>query len=115
MKKLHHYLALVFGAVFILFAVVQYNDSDPWLWMPIYGLAAVVSLGVFQNRVPQRAFFPACVAYLAGAAWYFPAQWEGLGLDNMAMKTTNVELGREALGLAVCGLVMLYYHFATKK
>jgi Transmembrane family 220, helix len=115
MNKIHKYLALFLVLIFAIFAAVQYNDPDPWLWIPIYGMAAAISWGVFQGKLPHKVFFPACIAFLAGAVWFFPPQWEGLHLESMRMKNTNQELGRESMGLAVCALVMLYYHFITKK
>ena len=38
MKKLN----IIFAVVFALFAILQYNDPDPYLWIPIYGYAAII-------------------------------------------------------------------------
>jgi hypothetical protein len=32
----------IFGAIFILFALLQINDPDPYLWIPIYGYASLI-------------------------------------------------------------------------
>ena len=55
---------LIFFILFVLFAVLQYNDPDPWIWIPIYGYAAVLCLLAFR-----RKYYP--VAYLIGIAVYF--------------------------------------------
>ncbi len=58
------------AAIFLLAAVVQYNDPDPWLWMAFYLAPAVLSVGaVFELRV--RAFFiaVAMAAIVWGALW----------------------------------------------
>src|SRR4030095_945739 len=52
-----------FCVVFILFAAVQYNDPDPYLWMPIYLYAAALCWLAFRNK-----FYPS--AYLLGIAVY---------------------------------------------
>ncbi len=33
---------IVFVVLFVLFAALQYNDPDPWLWIPIYLFGALV-------------------------------------------------------------------------
>jgi hypothetical protein len=40
MKKFN----IVFAFIFIVFALVQYNDPDPYLWIPIYSYAALVCI-----------------------------------------------------------------------
>jgi len=52
-----------FCIVFILFAAVQYNDPDPYIWMPIYLYAAALCWLAFRNK-----FYPS--AYLLGIAVY---------------------------------------------
>jgi hypothetical protein len=44
--------------------------------------------------------------YIFWAINQFPPEWEGLTLDAMGMKTINIELGRESLGLGFTGLVL---------
>ncbi|HEY6977858.1 MAG TPA: transmembrane 220 family protein [Chitinophagaceae bacterium] len=52
-----------FCIVFVLFAAVQYNDPDPYIWIPIYLYAAVLCWLAFRNK-----FYPP--AYLLGIAVY---------------------------------------------
>jgi hypothetical protein len=57
---------LVWTGVFVLFAVLQYNDPDPWRWIPIYGLAAYLCYRYATGGRPQQAallviFF--CIGY----------------------------------------------------
>lgn len=54
---------ITFSLIFVVFAALQYNDPDPYVWMPIYLYTAV--LCVFAAR--QR-FYPA--AYLLGISVY---------------------------------------------
>ncbi|WP_421877228.1 transmembrane 220 family protein [Marinoscillum sp.] len=39
-KRIHFIIA----GLFIVFAAVQYNDPDPWLWILIYGAVALVAI-----------------------------------------------------------------------
>jgi membrane-bound ClpP family serine protease len=41
---------------------------------------------------------------LLWAANQFPVEWEGVRLNAMGMKTINIELGRESLGLGIAGI-----------
>ena len=52
-----------FCIVFVLFAAVQYNDPDPYIWMPIYIYSAALCWLAFKNK-----FYPS--AYLLGIAVY---------------------------------------------
>lgn len=56
-------LNIVFCLSFILFAWFNLNDSDSWLWVPIY-LAAAASCGLAAFGL----FFP--IAYLVLSAFY---------------------------------------------
>ena len=40
-------LAALMCGMFLLSVAVQWNDPDPWLWMPVYGLV---------NRRQRAAF-----------------------------------------------------------
>lgn len=111
-------LGFFFGFVFISFAVVQYNDPDPALWMAIYGTAAALSLAAGYGKVSNTVLAVACVVYAVGVIYWWPEQFEGVG-DSMRDATTglllkNVEEGREALGLAICSVAMLSFILASK-
>lgn len=54
---------LIFCILFIFFAALQYNDPDPYVWMPIYLYASVLCWLAFRNK-----FFP--TAYLVGDLIY---------------------------------------------
>ena len=51
-KVIHYILA----GLFTLFAAVQYNDPDPWLWILIYGAVAIVAF--FKVQFVQINFGP---------------------------------------------------------
>ena len=54
---------IFFCVVFIFFAALQYNDPDPYVWIPIYMYAAILCTQAARNK-----FYP--VAYALGIAVY---------------------------------------------
>lgn len=49
---------IIFCVVFILFAVVQYNDPDPYLWVPIYLYPALLCfLKFIQKPISTIAYW----------------------------------------------------------
>ncbi|MFN8356865.1 MAG: transmembrane 220 family protein [Spirosomataceae bacterium] len=106
------YVALFFSLVFVLFAGWQYNDPDPVLWIPIYGIAAYVSWRAYQQKFNLELLAVLLVISLAGAInlWLQMTAWEGVMTDGLAMKTPNQELARESMGLGICSAVFLVYY-----
>ena len=48
---------IIFIVVFILFAAVQYNDPDPYLWIPIYLYPAALCYLAIQHKYPIRGYY----------------------------------------------------------
>ena len=46
----------LFVFIFILFAVVQYNDPDPYLWVPIYLFPAVLCFLATREKFYKNAY-----------------------------------------------------------
>lgn len=98
------YLLYILIVIYVLSAAVQYNDPDPLVWILSYlvpaGLCYYRSLG----KGDRVLYLATGLVYLLWAVNQFPPQWEGLMMENLSMKTINVELGRESLGLGICAL-----------
>ncbi|MFN3589546.1 MAG: transmembrane 220 family protein [Spirosomataceae bacterium] len=97
-----------FMGLFSLFAFVQLNDPDPLIWIFIY----LIPVFVFNAQLLRRGMgtfgqITLGLVYVLWAAEQFPPEWEGVLLDSMAMKTLNIELGRESLGLAMVGFCLI--------
>ncbi len=92
---------------FLLSAVVQYNDPDPWRWIFYYGVAAVLTMFALARRYHWFAGV-AAFAFYGGFVYCVP----GWGIDTLLllkepkMSSIRVELAREAFGLLVCALWM---------
>jgi hypothetical protein len=96
------WLHIVLGAVLIIFATLQYNDPDPYLWGPIYGFAALWALlaawrpALLGGRTAVRLGAITCaILFLIGFAWLAPT----IGRDWI-----QVEEAREALGYLICAV-----------
>ena len=61
-------LNVFFCIVFIIFAALQYNDPDPYVWIPIYlYTAALCALAVKNKFYATCKFFlsPICCLHMA--------------------------------------------------
>ena len=100
-------VALVFGLLFVLFAAFQYNDPDPELWIPIYGAAAVACLMAYSRMARWWFLAAMAVLYVVAAVYQWPPAFEGFLFSEVGMRSVNIEMAREAGGLAMCAVAML--------
>jgi hypothetical protein len=112
------YLAAFFTVTFILFAVVQYNDPDPYLWIPIYGYAALMSYLAYRQKYITPALVIGLIGYLVGTIYYFPpsvGDWINAEetAKSLQMKMPFVEEARESMGLAICVIAMGIFLYAA--
>ena len=98
--------AIVMSLVFIVFAALQYNDPDPYIWIPIYLFVVLLLILAMNGKVGSGLLFGAALLFLVGAIYMWPEHWEGVALKN-GMKTRFIEEGRESLGLAVCFVTLV--------
>lgn len=114
------YFAYIFSILFVVFAVLQYNDPDPYLWIPIYLSAAWLSWQVSKGKYQMPLLIGFALAYLVGAFYYFPpsiSTWIHAEeqAKSLQMKMPFVEEARESMGLMICFVVMLVYVFAGRR
>lgn len=107
---------IILTLLFILFAVVQLNDPDPWLWVAIYGLVAGVSGFAIFKKYSKGVVYLGIAICIIGIGILFPEliNWMKMGTPNIAetMKAERsyIEFVREFFGLAI-SLVALLFHF----
>jgi hypothetical protein len=102
------YVNILFCAVMILFAAVQYNDPDALLWVPVYlvpaacaGLAAF-RVSIFRGRVPQIMLGLCLLLAVLGTVFYWP-QTPGFWRMDVWWET---ETAREGMGMVIATLAI---------
>jgi len=65
---------LVFGVLFLICAGLQWNDPDPYLWIPLYLLSALSCAYAFKHVKALRLNIFNIVIYSAYAIYLFVAQ-----------------------------------------
>jgi len=109
MQSFLKFLSLAFTLLFIGFAAVQYNDPDFAVWIYAYLLPAYISFSAFRNQFNKGLIAAVSIAALLGALTYFPyGHFEGVALKD-GMKTIEIELARESLGLGIVFIGMLIH------
>lgn len=108
-------VAIVFALLFVLFAGLQYNDPDPQVWIPIYAFAAMACLMAYTGIGRPWFFILMAVIYVGAAIRQWPPSFEGFWLNEVGMKTMNVELARESGGLTLCALAMGLMAWLTRR
>ena len=66
------YFALVLCAVFVFFALVQFNDPDPFIWVPIYLFSSYTSFCSYKTYYNPMLLSLLCLGYFIGAIALFP-------------------------------------------
>jgi hypothetical protein len=116
---------LIFCILFILFAALQYNDPDPYVWVPIYMYTSVLCWLAFKNRYYPNWYIAGIVIYTLYAAYKFfdkNGVWDWLTkhhaeniTESMKAEQPWVEETREFFGLAILIAVLLIDFFYSKR
>ena len=116
---------LLFCLLFILSAALQYNDPDPYIWMPIYLYGAVLCWLAFRNKFYPRAYLTGIIIYAVYAAGLF--FWKNGVLDwinkhnaediaaTMKAEKPWIEETREFFGLIILIVVLMINYFYAKR
>ena len=100
----------------LIFAVVQLNDPDPWVWFCSYVINAIILVFASFKKISLPLSVTLCIAYLIFAYLHWPTSFEGFMGD---METhPHIELAREATGLllmSICQGGVIYYNIHASK
>ena len=108
---------ILFCVLFLIFAGLQYNDPDPYIWIPIYLYGAILCWLAFRNQYYPKAYVAGIIIF-AGYALYFFFTENGVldwiqkhNAENIAasMKASTpwIEDTREFFGLVILIVVLL--------
>jgi len=126
MKLFMKIFNIFFCLVFILFAGLQYNDPDPYIWVPIYGYTAVLCALAARKQFYRGAYLVGILVYLAYATYLFfdkygvmdwatEQQAENIA-QSMAATKPWIEETREFFGLFILMIVLLInYTYASQR
>ena len=116
---------LIFCLLFLFSAGLQYNDPDPYIWMPVYLYGAVLCWLAFRNQFYPKLYLVGIIIYGVYAIYLFFAKdgvldWiQKHNAENIAgsMEATKpwIEETREFFGLLILIVVLLINYFYSKK
>lgn len=100
---------LFFILLFVFSAALQYNDPDPYIWMPIYLYGAFLCYRALQKKYTPALYIIGLIVYICYAIYLFFDKTGVLSWVNkydaenlvQSMKTTKpwIEETREFFGL----------------
>ena len=116
---------IFFCIVFIIFAGLQYNDPDPYIWIPIYLYTAVLCALAARNKFYPIAYWIGIAVYALYAAYEFFSKngvldWiqehhaENIA-QTMKAETPWIEETREFFGLIILIVVLLINYFYGRR
>jgi Transmembrane family 220, helix len=107
---------IIFIVIFIIFTGLQYNDPDPYIWMPIYLYVAYLCYLAIKGKAPVALYVIGYIAYGAYAIYLLVDSTGVLSWINQhhsesivqTMKATKpwIEETREFGGLLINMIVM---------
>jgi hypothetical protein len=117
---------LIFALLFLVSAGLQYNDPDPYVWIPIYMYGVVICWQAFRNKYYPGACIFGILVFGAYAVYLFFAQdgvldWiQEHHAENIAgtMKASTpwIEETREFFGLVILiGVLAVDYFYGRRK
>ena len=116
---------IIFCIVFVLFAALQYNDPDPYVWVPIYMYTAVLCWLAFRNQFYPKAYLLGIAVYAVYAVykvfdqnglidWITKHNAENIA-ETMKAQKPWIEETREFFGLVILIVVLLINYLYAKR
>jgi hypothetical protein len=115
----------MFIVLFLLSAALQYNDPDPYLWIPIYCWGAWLCWLALKQKFPPILYLLSALFYIGYAAWLFIApdgviSWmQEHDAESLvqSMKATKpwIEQSREFGGLLILIVSLALNWFISRK
>ena len=118
---------IIFCVIFIVFAALQYNDPDPYLWIPIYLYAALMCWLIFRNKRYPVIILSGILVFSIYALykvfdsnglldWINKHNAENIA-ETMKAEKPWIEESREFFGLLIVIIVLLtdYIYIKRKK
>ena len=115
----------IFAGLFIILALLQINDPDPYVWIPIYGVVALICFFNARKKYDRFAhlgILACCIIYGINllfrpdsvASWFNDHNAESL-VESMKATKPWIENTREFGGLLIISIVTSINIFKHKK
>ena len=117
---LHQVLSTLFTIVFGWFALAQFNDPDPLIWIGLYGFVSLVNAMAIFSFFPKRSIMLGMIVLSIGCLYLSPSliEWISSGdslIDGMSPDRMYVEESREFLGMLMAlGTLVYQYRISVK-
>ena len=115
----------MFCLLFVFSAALQYNDPDPYLWIPIYMYGAILCWLAFRNKYYPKAYLIGIFVYLGYAIFLFFTKdgvWDWITKHDaediaatMKAEKPWIEDTREFFGLLILIVVLLINYIKARK
>jgi hypothetical protein len=115
----------IFAGLFTIFALLQINDPDPYVWIPIYGVVALICFFNAKKKYDRFAhlvILACCIIFGINlliksdsvVSWFNDHNAESL-VENMKATKPWIENTREFGGLLIITIVTSINIFKHKK
>ena len=116
---------ILFGLLFFIFAILQYNDPDPYLWIPIYlftSITCILNSRDKFNLISHIVLIAFCIIYAiillvtkdGVISWVSEHETENL-VQSMKVTKPWIEQTREFGGLIIIVIVSIVNMFVLNK
>jgi MFS superfamily sulfate permease-like transporter len=114
---------LLLALMFVAFAVVQFNDPDPLVWILVYGAMAVICALAAFRYYPRTVMTVLLGCYVVYSFFFYKGviEWwaqddKSILFDDIAkMQHPYVEESREFLGLMTCIIVLILHLLLSRR
>lgn len=116
---------LIFSLFFLAGAALQFNDPDPYIWIPLYVFAALLCILPMRKKYFPDAYLIAMGIYILYAAFLFFEEHGVLDWINRhdaesiteTMKATKpwIEDTREFFALLIMAAVMIVNYYYVRR
>ncbi len=123
--KMIRYSNLVFALLFLLSAILQYNDPDPLIWILLYLYSAVLCLLAFRKKFYPYAYLAGILVYSLYATYLFfaadgVADWFSMHhaesiTGSMKADKPWIEATREFFGLFIMIIILAVNYVHSRK
>jgi cell division protein FtsW (lipid II flippase) len=105
-KSLMKIYSIITIVLFFIFALLQLNDPDPYLWFPIYLVVCILAGIRWKYEIKKSVLIIFTASYLVLAVYFW------LQIPYWGMEVEEV---RETLGLLLAALFVLGLGFQKKQ